>query len=88
MTGRTKPIGSGVYAFAILLIFGIDAAMAAQPEAWEADWEKAVEAAKKEGQLTLYGSPDFEGLLASFTRSIQRSKSRAYLIAAPMWRSG
>jgi hypothetical protein len=74
MTWRTKPIGSGVYAFAILLIFGIDAAMTAQPEAWKADWEKAVEAAKKEGQLTLYGSPDFEGLFGEFHKKYPEIK--------------
>jgi iron(III) transport system substrate-binding protein len=71
---RTKLIGSGVYAIAILLIFGIDAAMAAQPEAWKADWDKSVQAAKKEGQLVLYGSADFENLFAEFHKKYPEVK--------------
>jgi len=40
----------------------------------KADWEKAVEAAKQEGQLTLYGSPDFEGLFGEFHKKYPEIK--------------
>jgi iron(III) transport system substrate-binding protein len=39
---------------------------AAAADAWKADWQKTLEAAKKEGQLVLYGSADFEKLFAEF----------------------
>jgi iron(III) transport system substrate-binding protein len=55
-----------LYVIAMLLLFGFSAAMAGQPEAWKADWDKTVEAAKKEGQIVLYGSADFETLYAEF----------------------
>src|SRR5262245_17685033 len=42
------------------------AASAGEAPKWKPDWDKAVEAAKKEGQLTLYGSPEFEGLFGEF----------------------
>jgi ABC-type Fe3+ transport system substrate-binding protein len=45
---------------------GVSAAVAAQVDAWKADWDKTVEAAKKEGQLSIYGSPDFEPLYGEF----------------------
>src|SRR5574342_88014 len=51
-----------------VLIFGIaQPAFASQPKpAWQQEWEKTLEAAKKEGQVTIYISgyeavlPDFE----------------------------
>ena len=48
--------------------------LAAQPEAWKADWEKTIQAAKKEGQLTLYGSPDFEGLFGELHKKYPEIK--------------
>src|SRR5262245_25288673 len=51
-----------MWVVSVLLTLNPAVALAAQADDWKADWEKAVEAAKKEGQLTLYGSPDFEGL--------------------------
>ena len=35
-------------------------------DAWQADWDKTVEAAKNEGELVLYGSADFEILFGEF----------------------
>src|SRR5207237_8562670 len=55
-----------LYVIAMLLLFGFSAAMAGQPDAWKADWDKTVEAAKKDGQIVLYGSADFETLYAEF----------------------
>ena len=47
---------------------------AGQADAWKADWDKSVAAAKKEGQLTLYGSPDFEGLFGEFQKKYPEIK--------------
>ena len=41
-------------------------AAAGAADNWKADWDKTVEAAKKEGQIVLYGSADFETLYAEF----------------------
>ncbi|HEY7163873.1 MAG TPA: extracellular solute-binding protein [Candidatus Binatia bacterium] len=49
-------------------------ANAAQSDAWKADWDRTVEAAKKEGQLVLYGSADFENLFAEFRRKYPEIK--------------
>src|SRR5499426_1761723 len=50
------------------------AASAGEAPKWKADWEKALEAAKKEGQLTLYGSPEFEGLFGEFHKKYPEIK--------------
>jgi ABC-type glycerol-3-phosphate transport system substrate-binding protein len=50
------------------------AASAGDAPKWKADWDKAVEAAKKEGQLTLYGSPEFEGLFGEFHKKYPEIK--------------
>jgi iron(III) transport system substrate-binding protein len=49
-------------------------ALAAQSDAWKADWEKAVQAGKKEGQVVLYGSADFEKLFAEFNKKYPEIK--------------
>jgi hypothetical protein len=54
----------------------------------ESGLEKTLEAAKKEGQLTLYGSPNTKGFLANSTKSIRKSKSPGFLIAARTRRGG
>lgn len=41
---------------------------------WKNDWEQTLAAAKKEGQLTLYGSPDFEGLFGEFHKKYPEIK--------------
>ncbi len=58
----------------ILITLWSRGALAAQADAWKTDWEKSVEAAKKEGQLTLYGSPDFEGLFGEFHKKYPEIK--------------
>lgn len=53
------------------LIFSVlwaAAVCAAQADAWKADWEKTLQAARKEGQVVLYGSADFENLFAEFNK--------------------
>ena len=49
-------------------------AVAAQVEAWKADWDKTLEAAKKEGQLVIYGSADFEMLYGEFHKKYPEIK--------------
>lgn len=44
------------------------AAHGAQSDAWKADWEKTLAAAKKEGRLVLYGSADYEKLFGEFQK--------------------
>jgi iron(III) transport system substrate-binding protein len=58
----------------VLLTFGSGGALGAQADAWKGDWEKSVEAAKKEGQLVLYGSADFEKLFAEFNKKYPEIK--------------
>jgi len=55
-------------AIVVLLTLERAGALAAQADAWKADWDKTVEAAKKEGQLVLYGSADFEKLFAELNK--------------------
>jgi hypothetical protein len=64
---------------------GYGHALAAQADAWKADWEKTLQTAKKEGQLVLYGSADFENLFAEFHK---KSKSSASMDGAPTWPRG
>jgi len=61
---------------ALIVVFGFWAGVAtgAQTDAWRSEWEKTVEAAKKEGQLTLYGSPDFEKLFGEFHKKYPEIK--------------
>ena len=61
-------------AVAIYSLCGVNGARAAQADAWKADWERTVEAAKKEGQLTLYGSPEFEGLFGELNKKYPEIK--------------
>lgn len=55
-------------AFIAWLILFHSPALAAQSDSWKADWDKTLQAAKKEGQLTLYGSADYELLFAEFNK--------------------
>jgi ABC-type Fe3+ transport system substrate-binding protein len=63
-----------LWAVAVLLTFEYAGALAAQADAWKADWDKTVEAAKKEGQLVLYGSADYEKLFAEFNKKYPEIK--------------
>src|SRR5438132_4328846 len=62
---RMKLMQSLLCAIVMVLSLRCDA-IAAQPDAWKADWDKTAEAAKKEGQIVLYGSADFEMLYVEF----------------------
>jgi iron(III) transport system substrate-binding protein len=58
----------------VLLALVSGDALGAQADAWKADWDRSVEAAKKEGQLVLYGSADFEKLFAEFNKKYPEIK--------------
>jgi iron(III) transport system substrate-binding protein len=59
---------------AAVLLTIISPAEAAQTDAWKADWERTLAAAKKEGQLVLYGSADYEKLFAEFYKKYPEIK--------------
>lgn len=66
-SGKLKMIGfdmKRVLKFAVIavIVFITAAAHGGEAGRWQADWERTVDLAKKEGQLTIYGSPEFEGL--------------------------
>jgi iron(III) transport system substrate-binding protein len=61
-------------AFTTLLLVVATNAFAAEAPKWKDDWDKSVEAAKKEGQLVLYGSADFEKLFAEFNKKYPEIK--------------
>jgi ABC-type Fe3+ transport system substrate-binding protein len=61
-------------AVALVLFVGVSSSRAAQADAWKADWEKTLQAAKKEGQLVLYGSADFEMLFTEFQKKFPEIK--------------
>jgi iron(III) transport system substrate-binding protein len=58
----------------VLLALVSGDALGAQADAWKADWDRSVEAAKKEGQLVLYGSADYEKLFAAFNKKYPEIK--------------
>jgi iron(III) transport system substrate-binding protein len=60
--------------FASVWIVCSSAALAVQADAWKADWEKTLQTAKKEGQLVLYGSADYEMLFAEFHKKYPEIK--------------
>jgi ABC-type Fe3+ transport system substrate-binding protein len=62
------------FAMAMLFSLGGSLAWAAQADTWKADWEKTLEAAKKEGQLVIYGSADYEMLYAEFHKKYPEIK--------------
>ena len=69
-----KPTLNVFVASLFLLVFWTSAAQASQADAWKADWEKTLQAAKKEGELMLYGSADFEKLFAEFHKKYPEIK--------------
>jgi len=55
----------------------------------QTDWEKTLEAARKEGELVIYGSADFEKFFAEFHKKYPEIKVKGFFgRGAPMWPSG
>jgi iron(III) transport system substrate-binding protein len=71
---RMKRMRNFLWVMGVLLTFERGGALGAQADAWRADWEKTVEAAKKEGDLVLYGSADYEKLFAEFNKKYPEIK--------------
>ncbi len=57
-----------------MLLLSAAWAQAAEAPKWQQDWEQTLAAAKKEGQLTLYGSPEFEGLFGEMNKKYPEIK--------------
>jgi iron(III) transport system substrate-binding protein len=63
------------YLFFIVLLLGIEsAAFGAEAPKWQTDWEKTIDAAKKEGQLVIYGSAEYEQLYTEFHKKYPEIK--------------
>ncbi len=60
--------------WAIIAVLAFENGHAVAVQDWKADWDKSVEAAKKEGQLVLYGSADYEKLFAEFNKKYPEIK--------------
>jgi ABC-type Fe3+ transport system substrate-binding protein len=71
---RMKRMQNLLWAIIVLLTFGSREVLGAQADAWKADWDRSVELAKKEGQLVLYGSADYEKLFAEFNKKYPEIK--------------
>jgi len=54
----------------MLLLVGcwLSESVAGQADLWKSEWQKSLEAAKKEGQVVLYGSADYEKLFGEFNK--------------------
>jgi iron(III) transport system substrate-binding protein len=62
--GYTRTAWTIVSAVSSLVLEATEPVFSADPSAsWKIEWEKTVAAAKKEGQLAVYGSDTFEGFL-------------------------
>jgi hypothetical protein len=77
----------------VVVIAAATVTHAGESARWQADWEKTLQAAKKEGQLTLYGSADYEILFADFNKNTPISRLSVSTAGARMlqngsWRSG
>jgi len=55
---------------AFLFCVSVTVSDAAEPPKWQAEWQKTIEAARKEGQLSLYGGQEITHpeVIAAFNR--------------------
>jgi len=59
---------------AVFVLLAAGVVNAGEAGKWQADWERTVEGAKKEGQLTLYGSPEYEALYGELRKKYPEIK--------------
>ena len=66
--------------FFISLLFGGGPAIAAEAPKWQAEWQKTIEAAKKEGQISLYGGQEITHpeIIAAFQQRVSVHQSSHY----------
>lgn len=62
------------WAVAVIVFLAAAAASAGEAAKWQQDWDQTVAAAKREGQLTIYGSPEFEGLYGELNKKYPEIK--------------
>ncbi|HET7007808.1 MAG TPA: hypothetical protein VFK65_20045, partial [Candidatus Binatia bacterium] len=55
---------------AILLAFPVALSYSAESSKWQAEWQRVIESAKKEGQLSLYGGQEIThpDIIAAFNK--------------------
>ena len=63
-----------VLVLAFVTTAGQAKSLAALADSWKADWEQTVAAAKKEGEVSFYGSQVRRRSSRSFNKNIPRSK--------------
>ncbi len=71
---RRSMIENLKFAAFIAVLWVASAASAGEASKWKDEWEKTVQDAKKEGQLVLYGSADYEKLFAEFNKKYPEIK--------------
>jgi iron(III) transport system substrate-binding protein len=61
--------------FVIVLLLAVEpVGFGAETPKWQTDWERTLEAAKREGQLVIYGSAEYEQLFAEFQKKYPEIK--------------
>ena len=63
---RNPKIQNLKWVLTVLLLVFATAAHAAESSGWQTEWERTVEAAKKEGELSFYGSQGYEKIFEIF----------------------
>ena len=79
-SGRQRPIRSRAVlwlAVAVLFVQKPHVVFAAGAGSWRAEWEKTLAAAKKEGELSFYGSQGYEKVFAEFQKKYPEIKVHA-----------
>jgi hypothetical protein len=68
---RFRPLS--LMLISVLSLLGAVARAGEAPN-WKEDWERTLQAAKKEGQLVIYGSAEYEQLYAEFHKKYPEIK--------------
>jgi len=66
-------------AFVALVALWSSESVSGEVGGWRAEWQKTSEAARKEGQLVIYGSADYEKLFSEFHKKYPDIKVRGFL---------
>jgi len=64
-----------LFGWIVLLAFSLTSGSAAAPSpSWQGEWEKAVDAAKKEGQIAVYTKAGYDGVFSAFQKKYPEIK--------------